>query len=534
MKKFLLMLLPMIALVAVGAFAGGDDEAMASDKPYVEFTGGWFFDGGSASDNLDQKEEYVAWVNDYFDIDFKVNPLTRETFMESVTLGLSSGEFKGIVSIFGGSYMGDFYNDGATLDWKPLIGDNPNYKKAPKAMQTIFERDGVYQAIASGWNQGMPYMRSIRKDWLDTLGLDMPKTVYEFYDVIKAFTEDDPDGNGKDDTVGMTSSGVWMMADIFGAFGVSANHTMDHCILPDPHDGLRYNDGFLKPGMKACLEWLRDAYSNGYLDQEIFTNNSSAIRTRMYSGKYGSVTYSYSWALGTGLEAQILKVEDSCDIEGIMGFTSDYAKQYVYAGGIGTGPTIYVMSANTEKPNEMANAFIDTFFGSEIGFFSGYLGIYNKYWKYGDDGEIFRMAKSRDGETATYYATANITRNIEGTPFSLQVKGYRLAADTEKAFQDRDDYYKLVNATMKKGLDEKIYFSYPHAWSEPSSETYDKINADIKRIFDEMVAAAVTGNMTVDEAIASYRKQVGDIGGQKVLDEWNASIGKTSSSVYRY
>ena len=53
---------------------------------------------------------------------------------------------------------------------------------------------------------------TIRKDWLENLGLEEPKTIDEFYNVLKAFTKDDPDGNGKDDTYGLVASkftGPW-------------------------------------------------------------------------------------------------------------------------------------------------------------------------------------------------------------------------------------------------------------------------------------------------------------------------------------
>jgi ABC-type glycerol-3-phosphate transport system substrate-binding protein len=43
----------------------------------------------------------------------------------------------------------------------------------------------------------------IRQDWLDNLGLDMPTSYDELYDVAYAFTHDDPDQNGKDDTYGI-------------------------------------------------------------------------------------------------------------------------------------------------------------------------------------------------------------------------------------------------------------------------------------------------------------------------------------------
>ena len=47
----------------------------------------------------------------------------------------------------------------------------------------------------------------IRKDWLANLGLEMPTNDREFLEVLKQFTFNDPDGNGKDDTWGTTSNG---------------------------------------------------------------------------------------------------------------------------------------------------------------------------------------------------------------------------------------------------------------------------------------------------------------------------------------
>ncbi len=43
----------------------------------------------------------------------------------------------------------------------------------------------------------------IRQDWLDNLGLKVPTNISEFYEVIKAFTNGDPDKNGKKDTYGL-------------------------------------------------------------------------------------------------------------------------------------------------------------------------------------------------------------------------------------------------------------------------------------------------------------------------------------------
>ena len=37
----------------------------------------------------------------------------------------------------------------------------------------------------------------IRKDWLEKLGLEEPKTVDELYNVLVTFRDKDPNGNGK-------------------------------------------------------------------------------------------------------------------------------------------------------------------------------------------------------------------------------------------------------------------------------------------------------------------------------------------------
>ena len=44
-----------------------------------------------------------------------------------------------------------------------------------------------------------------RQDWLDKLGLKYPETLDDMKNVLIAFTNNDPDGNGKNDTYGYTA-----------------------------------------------------------------------------------------------------------------------------------------------------------------------------------------------------------------------------------------------------------------------------------------------------------------------------------------
>lgn len=56
----------------------------------------------------------------------------------------------------------------------------------------------------------------IRQDWLDNLGLKMPTTIEELKEVARAFTEDDPDGNGQNDTYGLAVDGVEVLTKSIG------------------------------------------------------------------------------------------------------------------------------------------------------------------------------------------------------------------------------------------------------------------------------------------------------------------------------
>ena len=113
----------------------------------------------------------------------------------------------------------------------PYLKDYPNLSKMNKLINKNASIDGKLYGIY----REPPLSRQgivIRKDWLDNLGLKMPETVEDLYDIAKAFTEQDPDQNGKDDTIGLadrhdlTFGAFKTLASYFGApneWGVDKN-----------------------------------------------------------------------------------------------------------------------------------------------------------------------------------------------------------------------------------------------------------------------------------------------------------------------
>ena len=118
----------------------------------------------------------------------------------------------------------------------------------------------------------------INKKWLDAVGLDVPKTTEDFYNALKAFKEQDPNGNGLADEIPwsfLANNAVLGNMSFFGAFGV----------IDDPENHLMVKDG--KPvfvpatdGYREGLKFLQRLYSENLLDRETYTQSRKELLSK--------------------------------------------------------------------------------------------------------------------------------------------------------------------------------------------------------------------------------------------------------------
>ncbi|HEY8457605.1 MAG TPA: extracellular solute-binding protein [Actinopolymorphaceae bacterium] len=128
----------------------------------------------------------------------------------------------------------------------------------------------------------------IRKDWLDNLGLEVPRTVDELFEVARAFTKDDPDGNGKNDTYGLTGDrGFSAFMPLWGAFGSGGpgNFYLK--------DGEIVN-GYVDPATKDALAFIQKLNKQGVVDPDWVTNEFMTAHERAWQGRAGILYFSWS------------------------------------------------------------------------------------------------------------------------------------------------------------------------------------------------------------------------------------------------
>ncbi|MBI5950460.1 MAG: extracellular solute-binding protein [Chloroflexi bacterium] len=129
----------------------------------------------------------------------------------------------------------------------------------------------------------------IRQDWLDKLGLESPKTLDEVLTVLKAFTNDDPDGNGQNDTYGfcayiegsgLPNAGLGTRFDwVYGAYGVAGVWNLSSA------DAVALN--VRTPEFMNATQFIRTMNEEKVIDPDWPTLKKDEFRARWKQGKCG-------------------------------------------------------------------------------------------------------------------------------------------------------------------------------------------------------------------------------------------------------
>ena len=201
----------------------------------------------------------------------------------------------------------------------------------------------------------------VRKDWLDKLGLQLPKTTDDVMNISKAFTERDPDGNGQNDTKGMIIDKQIYKANNGTGYckidGFCAGfHAYPNSWIKDASGNLIY--GSIQPEMKTALAKLQEMYKKGWLDPEFGTADFPKNNEVIASGKVG-LFYSYFWYPYYMKDSW--KNDPKADWVTLPVVSSD-SKQATQAVPTVQAPAYYVVNKNCKHPEaliKMINLYFD-------------------------------------------------------------------------------------------------------------------------------------------------------------------------------
>lgn len=217
-----------------------------------------------------------------------------------------SEELPDVFPVYGTQMIADMIESG-----KVKAIDEDIEKYMPDRLKEIYDKypQTFYPVIKDGKTYGIactPFLTEgqvmiIRQDWLDKLGLKAPTTLDEFEEVIRAFTEQDPDGNGKKDTYGFTYAGdsiynTGWVADPVILFSANAGKHYPGSWQEDENGQLVY--GSIHEGNKKTLERMAQWHANGWIFQEAAATGAWDAMMQFTEGKAG-IFIGRPWAIGS-------------------------------------------------------------------------------------------------------------------------------------------------------------------------------------------------------------------------------------------
>mgnify|MGYP000108760343 FL=1 len=152
-----------------------------------------------------EKDRILLELQKRLNIKLEIVSIPWDQFPNKLNIMMASGEQLDLVNGEHGKTLIEWARNGIILSYDEFLEDG----KYPYVSSVInsemykgLKIDGkAYYKPLGLCPQQWGYL--IRQDWLDNVGLDIPTNIDEFYEVIKAFTYNDPDKNNKDDTYGL-------------------------------------------------------------------------------------------------------------------------------------------------------------------------------------------------------------------------------------------------------------------------------------------------------------------------------------------
>lgn len=362
-------------------------------------------------------------------------------------------------------------------------------------------------------------MAWVRKDWMDKLGLQPPKTIDDLISISKAFVEHDPDGNGKADTIGLAGSegalsvpGKAQRIDFKGFF--QAFNAYPSNWIKDSSGKIVYASTL--PETKQALGKLREMYASGLIDKEFALRKDP--NQVVVSGKAG--IFFGPWWSG-GLISDAIKNDPKVDF---VPYLIPDAKGTINNLMIPVSNSFIVVKKGMKHP-EAAMVYANTFIAAQRKVDPDALkldfSVSAEYWPIGNATFDYADAVERKSETLKK-ALGGQTKPEELSPEMKELydKAMRDKAKPKADLKDWSGYYGYTApADLLKTNMNKIFSEYTAV-----TKTMERKWANLQKLEKETFFKIVMGEQPLDAFdtfVADWKAQGGDEITKEVTDEIN-------------
>ena len=378
----------------------------------------------------------------------------------------------------------------------------------------------------------------IRQDWLDNLGLEVPRTWDEMAAVAEAFVTQDPDGNGEADTIGILGPGNSDHMNAIGGnqFGLdplfSSFQSYPQYWLQDEDGTVKY--GSIQPETRTALEKIQKLYTDKLIDPEMLVRSN--CQEAVLSGKVG-IFFGPWWCGYTVGDATLAGEADW------RAYFTPLSEDGNYYTHMAEPTTKYVVASKSCKNPEAAFKIINNEIANEQQWIAD--GITSTEISTADLYPLFNVYDNADEIETSYdaltkYLAGEIT--MDDVDFSRHklLKG-DMEAVTELKKEPYDDFsldkWNLDSDLAKTQLPRLVsilvgeapsvndkYIPVYNAYNG-QTETMQAKWANLKKMEEETFAKIIMGKADISEFdtfVENWKNQ----GGDQILKEINDELSK--------
>jgi putative aldouronate transport system substrate-binding protein len=308
---------------------------------------------------------------------------------------------------------------------------------------------------------------------------------------MKAFTEGDPDGDGKKDTIGFAG---YVGTESMGSFGWVEN------VYNGTNGRWKLKDGklvntTLEPGTRDALIWLNKAYSEGIISPDFPTLKNSQVREMITSGKAGifADAMNPSWLL-TGQMRKTNPKADMLPLTYLEGPSGKYVPRDSGVFGMYAIPKTV-----PEAKMKQLLAFMD-YGASEAGWVLGNYGIEGRDYNVQDGIRVATPQADQDNVSAFGQVFSNMD------PYA---RAYQVGIPAD--FLKRN----------KQIIDERSKYSIPELTVGMISPTYLKVGKDYEKKIQDLKTKIIMGKEPIASWDAYVSQLKNDAQFQKITQEMN-------------
>ncbi|WP_249327616.1 extracellular solute-binding protein [Devosia litorisediminis] len=434
---------------------------------------------------------------------------------EAMNLLLAQGNMPDIV---GGNLIQQPVNqygpEGAFLPLNDLVKEHAPHIQAfwdshPGLMEAISAYDGNYYYI--------PYLPDgefgrawyIRQDWLDKLGLEQPQTVDEYHDVLVAFRDQDPNGNGKKDEIPYFArqwEEVNRLLTLWDARSSGSDTYHDFYVNGDGKLVHPYAQEAYRVGLGHIADW----YAEGLIDAEIFTRGSSS-RDYLLSENLGGSTHDW-FASTSGYNAALADKIDGFNFIPFLPPASAAGVRMEEHRRIPIKPDGWAISYMNEHPIETIKYF--DFFFTEEG---------RNLSNFGVEGETWNMI---DGQPVYTDAVLNSDSPVNSQMYLVGAQIYR------GYWQDYRYEDQWTSEAAREGIalyqanDLLIDQFLGVAFNQEEQAVYDKYWPSLRTYMLERQQAWILGSGDVDADWDDYIATLNRMGYDQVIEVMNSAYAR--------